>query len=289
MKKALIIVGVVLLFAGFGFYYYYDNHLRFTDGFTDCPVAAFRDEATSESNAVDFITEDNLVSLKVTERCSIDCKGGNTMACVLYGLAQYEGVFVIQGEKEAVREFEKACKKGEAFACQIKDKVGELKLEREKSAREKDIKKAREAQRQEVERAQTEVSKVIKRAVAYFKGNPNASKTDSMLNWYAETIQYLLYDKPALSRMHPGSTTKGDDLETFVMKKYVTGKDVPSLPEIEEFFDKIKRLGVMQIRLDYRVEKKKESEIKKGHDYFRAKYSFLYHAGNTELKVLEAL
>ena len=99
MKVKIVVVVIVLLLlgGGLGFYFYYDSVLRFTDDFTDCPVADFRSSATSVDAATEWVTEQSLGSLKITERCSLDCLHGNHMACVLYGLAHEAG-----GEVRAV-------------------------------------------------------------------------------------------------------------------------------------------------------------------------------------------
>jgi hypothetical protein len=116
MKKVIVIVAILLVLCGGGFYYYYTSHLRFTDAFTECPVAAFRKQATSASDAAGFVTEESLGSLKKTEKCSLDCRNGNTMACVLYGLAVGQGVFAVKSDKASAEILDRACKKGESLA-----------------------------------------------------------------------------------------------------------------------------------------------------------------------------
>ena len=112
-----------------------------------------------------------------------------------------------------------------------------------------------------------------------------------MMKWYADTSTFLLHDKPQLSKMHqlPGNYPQDLDLKGFVNAKYRTGPAGLKLDLMAEFFEKFKRLGVKQIRLDHYVEKKKESEIPPKHDYFRAKHTFLYHVAEVELDILNAI
>jgi len=68
-----------------------------------------------------------------------------------------------------------------------------------------------------------------------------------------------------------------------------TGSTDKTKEIIKEFFDEFKRLGVLQIRLDYYVERKKESQIPKRHGYFKAKHTFLFHVAEVELEIYEFL
>ncbi len=292
MKKVIIIASVLLVVAGGGFYYCYDSHLRFMDAYTDCPVAAFRAEATSAEEAANFISKENLESLKNTEKCSIDCSHDNTMACVLYGLAVGEGVFTVQSDSESEHILSKACAAGETLACDLEARSKRLREERE---REQAAAARKEANKHLLLLIAKEKGNAVKRqsqATAHFGGGKGPISSPSMVKWYEETVAYLLYDKPALYKMHevPGSEAKkGLGLKEFIESHYLAGEGDPDIEMIKAFLDKFKRLGVMQIRLDYYVEKKKESEIKKSHDYFRAKHTFLYRLAVTELEILAQL
>ncbi len=292
MKKVIAIIVVVLILGGGGFFFYYNSYLRFTDGFTDCPVKAFRAAGTSPDAAFGFVTEQALGSLSITEKCSIDCRHGNTMACVIYGLAVHEGVFVFQSEKESASILEKACNKGETLACEIGQLAEKRAEEKKKAAAEAAAREANKESLELVAKAKGEAHRLRKQAIAHFGGREGPMISSSMLKWYAETVQYLLYDKPLLSQMHriPGvQVDKGLGLKELIETKYVGGEGKPDIEKLKEFLDKFKRLGVMQIRLDYRVEKKKESELNKTHGYFRAKHTFLYHEAGVELEIYERL
>ncbi len=292
MKKVIISIVVVLVLAGGGGFYYYNNYLRFTDDFTDCPVTAFRAVGTSCDAAAGFVTEDALVSLSVTEKCSIDCRHDNVMACVLYGLAMYKGVFVMQSDKESASMLKRACDKGESLGCRLvewneKKAAEKAKIEAEAQAREAN-KEALEI----IAKAKREAERLRHGATKYFKGGTGPMLSASMLKWHSDTCDYLLYDKPLLSQMHriPGvKVDKGLGLGEFVEAKYLSGEGKPDVTLVKEFLDKFKRLGVMQIKLDYRVEKKKERDLKKTHGYFRAKHTFLYNEADVETQIYETI
>lgn len=292
MKKVIIIIVVLLVLGGGGFYFFYNNHLRFTDAYTDCPVAAFRNQATSADSAAQFVTEANLGSLKNTEKCSVDCRHDNKMACVLYGLAVGEGIFTVKSEDESESILSKACTQGETLACDLNERAKRVKQEREAKEAEE---ARREANKGKLITIGKEKGSAVKRkndAVAHFKGGTGYMTRNSMVGWYEDTVMYLLYDKPALYQMHkiPGvKIEKGLGLKEFIEANYLSGEGDPDIEKIKAFLDKFKRLGVMQIRLDYYVEKKKESQIKKTHGYFRAKHTFLWHVAKMELELLERL
>jgi len=292
MKKVVIIVVILLVVGGGGFYYCYNAHLRFTDAYTDCPVAAFRAQATSADSAANFVTEESLGSLQNTEKCSVDCRHDNKMACVLYGLAVEKGVFTVQSESESQSILSKACSQGETLACDLEQRAKRLKEEKEKELADEARKEANKSKLLLIGKEKGGAVQRKTAAVAHFKGGTGAMKTPAMKGWYEDTIQYLLYDKPALYQMHkiPGvQVKKGLELKEFIENQYLSGDGEPDIEMIKAFLDKFKRLGVMQIRLDYYVEKKKESEIKKTHGYFRAKHTFLYHVAEVELELLERL
>ncbi|MCP4603878.1 MAG: hypothetical protein GY847_25720 [Proteobacteria bacterium] len=288
MKKIIAVIVVALVGAGVGFYFYYSNHLRFTDAFTDCPVAAFRAQATSDDAAYGFVTETSLVSLSNTERCSLDCRHGNIMACVIYGLAMQKGIFVLKSDKESVKILDKACNKGEPLACKLADRAERMAEEKKKAEAEAAAKEANKKKLLKIAKAKGEALRLRHKALDHFGGRKGPMVSGSMLRWYNDTCKYLLYNKPLLSQMHqiPGvRVKKGLSLKELIDAKYLSGEEGPNLELLGEFLAKFKRLGVMQIRLDYRVEKKKESEIKKTHGYFRAKHTFLYNAAGAELEI----
>jgi hypothetical protein len=293
MKLKIIIIVLVLLLggAGIGGYFYYDSVLRFTDDFTDCPVLAFRAAATTPEAAVGFVSEASMSSLKITERCSLDCMNGNHMACVIYGIAQQEGVFVVQSASGSQETLSKACNRGESLACQLEQHA---KDKAEQEAKAVAVAAAREKFKgtlRDISKARDKVGRVIADALGYYSGNKGPMVSGSMTKWYTGTARYLLYDKPSLSQMHKlDSPVKGKPpLKEFVLTKYMGGTTEPNFGLIQEFFEKFMRLGVQQIKLDYYVEKKKESQIPKRHGYFRAKHCFLYNAGQVYLEVIELL
>ncbi|MCP4679680.1 MAG: hypothetical protein GY854_30150 [Deltaproteobacteria bacterium] len=291
MKKVIIIV-VVLFLAGGGGFYYYSNYLRFTDDFTDCPVTAFRGAATSTESAIGFVTEDALVSLSFTEKCSLDCRNDNVMACVLYGLAMHKGVFVVQSDKESTSMLKRACDKGESLGCQFLEWGEKKAAEKAKAEAEAAAREANKEALEIIAKARGEAKRLRHEATKHFKGGTGPMLSASMLKWYNDTCDYLLYDKPLLSQMHriPGvQVGKGLGFKEFVEAKYLGGEGKPDVKLVKEFLDKFKRLGVMQIKLDYRVEKKKERDLKKTHGYFRAKHTFLYNEADVETQIFEAL
>jgi len=292
MKAKVIIVVIILLLAGGGggFYFYYNSVLRFTDGFTDCPVADFRVAATSADAAVAFVSEQSLVSLAITERCSLDCTNDNHMACVLYGLAKQEGVYVMKSDEESRDNFRKACDRGVALGCDLEKRAAEKVEQAEKAAAREKARESFKEVLQAIEESKRNIGGVMKDALAFFGGNTGPMQGGRMLKWYEGTVSYLLFDKPGLSRMHqvPGmGKLKKTGLKDFVLTKYMGGKQEPDYLMIKEFFEKLMRLGVGQIKLDERVEKKKESDLPKRHPYFRAKHTFLYNAGETHLEIIE--
>lgn len=275
-----------------GGWLYYDNVLRFTDDFTDCPVAAFRAEAKNADAAVELATEERFGSLAEIERCSLDCEHGNHLACALYGVALEKGVFVMESEERAREMYARACGRGEALGCELEARLVETAEERERAA-------ARERAREEsagvlarIERRKAEVGRVMRAALEHFGGSDRGMTRGGMLKWYRGTIRYLLYDKPLLSQFHSTGTGDGEEqlgLKDFVLAKYLGGQAEPDVERIEEFFEKLMRLGVRQIRLDYRVENKKDSEIPASSRYWKAMHTFLYNAGQVELEILEML
>lgn len=293
MKAKVIAIAVVLVLAGAGVggYLYYDTVLRYTDDFTDCPVLAFRAAASSADAAFEFATEENLVDLARTERCSLDCRNGNHMACVLYGLAQHKGIYILEDVEAAADTLKEACGHGEALACDLETRVKEMAEEKIRAEAVAEARKKYAAVLVDLEKRKAEVGDVIARALAYNNGSKRPMTTSAMLGWYEGTVKYLLFDTPLLSQMHqvPGSKIEKSGLKDFVLAKYMGGSNKPDIDKINEFFEKFMRLGVQQIRLDYRVEKKKESDIPKRSSYFKAKHTFLYNAGQVELEVLEMI
>jgi len=292
MKKAIIVIVVLLLIGGgVGAFLYYDKVLQYTDDFTSCPVLAFRAAATSADGAVGFLTEANMVDLSSTERCSLDCKHGNGMACTLYGLAQQKGIFMLVDAEGSSETLQHACDKGETLACELETRAKDLAAAARK-AEATEAAKAKYAQvLADLQRRKGEVGQVIAEALQYFGGNKGPMTTSSMLGWYSGTVRYLLFEAPLLSQMHqlPGSKIEKSGLKDFVLAKYMGGAQRPDVEKIQEFFAKFMRLGVQQIKLDYRVEKKSEGALPKRHQFFKAKHTFLYNAGQVELEILELL
>ena len=293
MKLKIVIVVIVLLLAGGGggFYFYYDSHLRFTDSFTDCPVTAFRQAATDPESAIGFVTEQSLPSLKITERCGLDCDHKNYMACVIYGIAKQKGVFVVESPEESQEVLDKACNHGEALACQLEEHARNKVAEEAKAAAQDEERAKYKDVLRELERARNNVKQVIGEALAYNNGREGPMVSGSMTKWYTGTMRYLLYDKPSLYQFHKTgvAVTEKPPLKEFVLAKYMGSETEPNFDLLKEFFEKFMRLGIQQIKLDYYVEKKKESDLPKKHGYFRAKHCFLYNSGQTYLEILEML
>ena len=237
MKKVIIIIVILLVLGGGGFYYYYNSHLRFTEGFTECPVAQFRAAATSAHNAAEFVSEASLGSLQKTEKCSVDCRHGNKMACILYGLAVAEGIFTVKSESEATSIFNKACEQGETLACDLNERAKKLKEEAEKEALAAERKKANKEKLILIGKEKGGAAKRKSDALAHFKGGKGTINNSGMIKWYEDTIQYLLYDKPALYQMHktPGvQVQKGLGLEEFFEAQYLSGEGYPDMDKIKD-------------------------------------------------------
>jgi len=291
MKAKLIILILIVLSVAGGGYFYYQNVLRFTDDFTDCPVKAFRNSATNPDAALNFVTESSMGSLATTERCSLDCTNGNYMACVLYGAAQQKGVFLMQDIKQADQTLQKACDRGEVLACDLQKRAAEKAAAQAKEEARLAAKEKYKDLLNDISKSKSETGKIIAAALAYFNGSKNPMMKSGLLKWYNSTVNYLLFEGPNLSVMHqiPGAKIEKGGLEEFVQAKYMSGKQKPDYKLINEFFQKFMRLGVQQIKLDYHVEKKKENDLPKHHGFFRAKHTFLYHAGQSRLVILDAL
>ncbi len=293
MRIRMIIVAVVVLLlaaAGAG-YWYYDTELRFTDEFTDCPVMDFRAMAGDAEQAAAFVTEANMKSLAITERCGLDCRKGNRMACVLHGLALERGVFVMQRETEAREIYKQACARGEALGCELEARILDLIGQREKKAAAEALREASKDTLAAIEKRRIEIGRVMRSALDYFGGREGPMKTGTMRKWYRGTEQYLLYGKPLLSQFHKTSQAQGKELplEEFVLAKYMGGQAAPDYARITEFFEKLMRLGVMQIKLDYRVERKQERDIPPKHGFWKAKHTFLYSVGEIEISILATI
>jgi hypothetical protein len=293
MKAKVIIVVMVVLVGGLaaGGYFYYDLHLRFQDDYTDCPVKAFRTKVDSPADVDSFAKEETYGSLANTEKCSLDCRKGNAMACAVYGLAMQAGVFIMKSEEGSKEFYKKACDKGEDLGCALLKRVDELKEERARAKARAEEEKAKAEKVEAIQKVKQGAALRRQQALAHFKGSAGPMSTASMLKWHEDTVQFLLYDKPLLSKMHqlPGNFEKGLGLKAFVTAKYLRGSEGLKMDLMKEFFDKFRRLGVKQIRLDHYVEKKKESEIPKNHDYFKGKHTFLYHVAEVELDILDAV
>jgi hypothetical protein len=293
MRARIIIVAVVVLLlgaAGAG-YWYWDTQLRFTDDFTDCPVLAFRAAATDAEAAAGFVTEANLKSLALTERCGLDCRKGNRTACVLHGLALERGVFVMQRETEAREIYKQACARGEPLGCELEARILESIDRRERQAAADALREASKDTLAAIGKRKAEVGKVMGAALAHFGGKDGPMKTGAMRKWYQGTERYLLYEKPLLSQFHKTGLALGQELplEEFVHAKYLGSQSGPDFARVNEFFEKLMRLGVMQIKLDYRVERKQEREIPPKHGYWKAKHTFLYSVGEIELAILDLI
>jgi len=291
MKAAAIAIAIAVLLAGggVGFYFYYTEHLRFTDDFTECPVLRFREAAVSEDAAIAFANEENLVSLAVAEKCSLDCRHGNATACAVYGLAQLNGAFVLESARDASETLRRACERGEAMACQLERRVLDDLEAREKEAASAKAREENASVLRSIQERKSAAGRVMADALEFFGGSRGAMFGAGLTRWYEGTCRYLLYDKPMLSQMHrfPGRAVKGVGLEEFAISKYTGGDQRPDWGAIREFFERFMRLGVMQIKLDYRVEKKKESDLPKRHGFFRAKHTFLYRSAEIELKIID--
>ena len=135
------------------------------------------------------------------------------------------------------------------------------------------------------------VGKVLRAALDHFGGKGEPMKTGTMRKWYKGTEHYLLYGKPLLSQFHKTSLAAGQELplEEFVHAKYLGSQAAPDFAKVNEFFEKLMRLGVMQIKLDYRVERKQEKDIPDRHGYWKAKHTFLYNVGEIEVSVLDLI
>ena len=293
MKVKIIVVVIVLLLlgGGLGFYFYYNSVLRFTDDFTDCPVAGFRSSATSVDAATGWVTEESMGSLKITERCSLDCLHGNHMACVLYGLAQQKGVPLMKDLEGSGETLQKACDRGETLGCDLVSRAVTMATAAEKA---KAVEAARAASKEvtdAINKRKGEIGHVINAALGHFNGNSGPMKTGGMMKWYTGTVKYLLFDTPLLSQMHqvPGSKIEKSGLKDFVLAKYMGGSQKPDFSLTNKFFQKLMRLGVQQIKLDYHVEKKRESKIPRNSGYFRAKHTFLYNVAQVEMEILDVL
>lgn len=293
MKVKIIVVAIILLLlgGGLGFYLYYDSVLRFTDGYTDCPVADFRSSATSADAATEWVTEQSMGSLKIAERCSLDCLHGNHMACVLYGLAQQKGTHLMKDLEGSGKTLQKACDRGETIACDLVSRALEIANAAKKAEAVEAARLANKETTDSINKRKGEIGHVISAALEHFNGHSGPMKTGGMMKWYKNTVKYLLFDTPLLSQMHqvPGSRIEKSGLKDFISAKYMGGSQKPNFNLINEFFQKLMRLGVQQIRLDYHVEKKKESAIPKNSGYFRAKHTFLYNVGQVELEILDVL
>ncbi len=293
MKVKIIVVVIVLLLlgGGLGFYFYYNSVLRFTDDFTDCPVADFRSSATSVDTATGWVTGESMGSLKITERCSLDCLHGNHMACVLYGLAQQKGVHLMKDLEGSGKTLQKACDRGETLGCDLVSRAVTMATAAEKV---KAVEAARAANKEvtdAINKRKGEIGHVINAALGHFNGNSGPMKTGGMMKWYTGTVKYLLFNTPLLSQMHqiPGSKIEKSGLKDFVLAKYMGGSQKPDFSLTNKFFQKLMRLGVQQIKLDYHVEKKRESKIPRNSGYFRAKHTFLYNVAQVEMEILDVL
>jgi TPR repeat protein len=293
MRSRIIVVAASLVLlgtAGAG-YWYYDTQLRFTDGFTACPVLAFREAATDAGAAAGFVTEANMVSLAITERCGLDCRKGNRTACVVYGLALERGVFVMQRETEARDIYKQACGKGEALGCELEAGILDGIHQREKQAAAATLREASKDVLAAIGKRKAEVGRVMRTALDHFGGREEPMTAGTMRKWYEGTEHYLLYEKPLLSQFHKTGQALGQELalEEFVLAKYMGGQTAPDYYKVNEFFEKLMRLGVMQIKLDYRVERKQERDIPPRHGYWKAKHAFLYNVGRVEISVLDTI
>ncbi|HUT79498.1 MAG TPA: hypothetical protein VM285_17510 [Polyangia bacterium] len=293
MRGRIIIVAIVVLLLGaLGVgYWYYDTQLRFTDEFTDCPVLAFRAAAADADAAAGFVTEANMKSLAITERCGLDCRKGNRTACVIHGLALERGVFVMQRETEARDIYEQACGKGEPLGCELEARILDIIHRRERQAAADALREASKDTLVAIDKRKIEVGRVMRTALDYFGGKEEPMTTGTMRKWYKGTEHYLLYEKPLLSQFHKTSQALGQELplEEFVLAKYMGGQTALDYSKVNEFFEKLMRLGVMQIKLDYRVERKQERDIPAKNRYWKAKHTFLYNVGQVELAVLATI
>ncbi|MBW2277339.1 MAG: hypothetical protein JRF63_07595, partial [Deltaproteobacteria bacterium] len=241
MKLKIVIVVIVLLLAGGGggFYFYYDSHLRFTDSFTDCPVIAFRQAATDPASAIGFVTEETMQSLRVTEQCGLDCDHKNHMACVIYGIAKQKGTFVVDSPSESQEVLDKACNRGESLACQLEERArNQVEQEAKAAAQEEARAKYKDVLR-DLAKARINAKQVVGEAKAYHGGREGPMVSGSMSKWYANTMRYLLYDKPSLYQFHKTGTAVKEKpaLKEFVLAKYMGGEQEPNLTLIKEFFE----------------------------------------------------
>jgi len=290
-RVIIVAVAVLLLGAAGAGYWYYDSTLRFTDRFTDCPVLAFKATATGADAAAAFVTEASMESLAVTERCGLDCRKGNRTACVIHGLALERGVFVMQRETEAREIYRQACARAEALGCELEARILESIDRRERAAAADALREASKDTLAAIDRRKVEVGRVVRAALDHFGGKAAPMETGPMRKWYLGTEQYMLYGKPLLSQFHKMGLASGKELalEEFVHAKYLGGQAAPDPSMVIEFFERLMRLGVMQIKLDYRVERKTERDIPARHGYWRAKHTFLYNVGRVEAAVLETM
>ncbi|MDD5305943.1 MAG: hypothetical protein PHU25_01355 [Deltaproteobacteria bacterium] len=288
-KKAITILVIVLLAAGIGGYLVYSRYLRFMDAFTACPVSAFRTAASTPDTAIAFVSEAALKSLVTTEKCSLDCDHGNTAACVLYAAALRKGVFLLANPADADALLKDTCAKGEQLACQVEKSIADTAAAEAKAKVAAEEAKASAEAREALVASRTAVQRMSEESLDYFKGKTLPMTTEAMNKWYEDTIRFLLYDKPKLCKLHhiEGHDPMNVGLEEFAISKYTGGAEKPDLPTIMEFFGELNRLGVGQIQLDERVEKKPESEIPINHPYFKAKRTFLWRVAQVELKVLD--
>jgi hypothetical protein len=290
MKKNIIIVLVVVLLAlGIGGYVVYSNVLRFTDTFTSCPVTAFRAAASTPDTAIAFVNEAALKSLVVTEKCSLDCDHGNTAACVLYAVALRKGVLLLANTEDADALLKDTCAKGEQLACQVEKSLADAAAAATKAKAAAEEAKADAEAHEALLASRKAVQAMAQESLDHFNGKTEPMTTEEMNKWFDDTIRFLLYDKPKLCKLHhiEGHDPMNVGLEEFVISKYTGGAEKPDLPTIMEFFGELNRLGVGQIQLDERVEKKLESEIPITHPYFKAKRTFLWRVAQVELKVLD--
>jgi hypothetical protein len=290
IKIIVILFAVVVVGVPVGVYFLYNSYLRFQDDYTSCPVKAFRSAVTAPSAAGAFATQASYGSLENTEKCSLDCENGNTLACAVYGLALQEGIFLMKHETAAKTHFKRACDEGEPIGCGLATRMDELAAQKAAAEAEAALKKANAEKLVLVEKAKQGAALRQQQALKFFRNKMGVMQTPKMVAWYKDTVRFLLYEKPLLSQMHQiqgsGAMAKDLELEEFVTAKYVQGPQGLMLDEMLAFFNELRRLGVLQIRLDHYVEKKKESEIPKKHNYFRAKHTFLYRVGKVEHDIL---
>jgi hypothetical protein len=210
---------------------------------------------------------------------------------VVHGLALERGVVVMQRETEAREIYKQACGRGEALGCELEARILEIIHRRERQAAADALREASQDTLAAIEKRKIEVGRVMRAALDYFNGKEGPMKTGPMRKWYKGTEHYLLYEKPLLSQFHKSSQGAGQELalEEFVLAKYMGNQAAPDYAKVNEFFEKLMRLGVMQIKLDYRVERKQEREIPAKHGFWKAKHTFLYSVGEVEISILDTL